>query len=216
VWVRVRGRGRITEVFAVSLGGWTVPLWVYDWSGSILVVISLVPLFHKRRSYWWWSNASLVPYGVLFYETGQWMLLGLQFSYLLFGFHGLYLWYLENRRDQTGQAFAEVRWYAATWVISIGIFVYTVAVTNFAYRWNWVQFAAVSAALVANFATTRKWSWSWPVWILVNAIQSVYFAHLGLWAQFGVQFVLAAMSIYGWRTWRTHDRAHEIDEVAFA
>lgn len=197
-------------MLGLALNGWQVPQWVWDWSGSLLVAISLVPLFSKHRSYWHWSNASLVPYAVLFLDTRQWILLGLQGSYLLFGIHGLYLWHLEHRRDHVGQPFAEVRWYAVTWIISIGIFGYTVAVTDFGDRWNWVQFAAVGSALIANFATTRKWSWSWPVWIAVNAVQAVYFFHLQLWGQFGLQFVLATMSVYGWRAWLGQDR-HAID-----
>lgn len=193
-------------MIGVTIGGWQIPQWMFDWCGSILVVISLVPLFRKHRSYWHWSNASLVPYALLFVQAKQWMLLGLQVSYLLFGLHGLYLWHLEQQRDDHGRQFAESRWYAATWAISIGIFAYTVALTDFGDGWNWVQFLAVASALLANFATTRKWSWSWPVWILVNAVQAVYFFHLDLWGQFTLQFVLAAMSVYGWRVWLDSDR----------
>ena len=73
-----------------------------------------------------------------------------------------------------------------------------------------MQFAAVSLALVANFATTRKWAWSWPVWILVNAVQAVYFWHLGLPAQFGLQFVLASLSVWGWLEWRRQDQQRAV------
>ena len=52
-------------MFGVTIGGWQIPQWMFDWCGSILVVISLVPLFRKHRSYWHWSNASLVPYALL-------------------------------------------------------------------------------------------------------------------------------------------------------
>ena len=72
--------------------------------------------------------------------------------------------------------------------------------------WNWVQFAAVSLSLVANFGTTRRWAWSWPVWVLVNVVQAVYFWHTSYWALFALQFVLAAMSVYGWRVWRQGER----------
>ena len=65
-----------------------------------------------------------------------------------------------------------------------------------------MQFAAVTLALIANFGTTRKWSWSWPVWMVVNAVQAVYFWHTGYWVLFALQFILAGMSLYGWREWR--------------
>ena len=186
----------------MNILGLEIPSWVLDWSGSLCVVVSLMYLFQKRLAYWHWSNASLLPYFLLFVSGAQWMLAGLQVSYLIFGIHGLYLWLLEARRDAGLIRFNEAAWYAVTWVASLAIFLVTVLVTDFSQIWNWVQFAAVSLALIANFGTTRKWAWSWGVWIAVNAVQAVYFFHLELWAQFGLQFILAGMSVYGWLEWR--------------
>ena len=182
-----------------------IPLWWLDLSGSLGVVMSLIYLFQKRLAYWHWSNISLIPYFLLFVAGAQWMLAGLQVSYLIFGIHGLYLWWLEARRDAGLIRFNEAAWYAVTWVASLAIFLVTVLVTDFTQTWNWVQFGAVSLALIANFGTTRKWAWSWGVWIAVNAVQAVYFFHLGLWAQFGLQFILAGMSAYGWLEWRKEE-----------
>ncbi|MFC6801715.1 nicotinamide mononucleotide transporter family protein [Deinococcus caeni] len=140
------------------------------------------------------------------------MLAGLQVTYLLFGIHGLYLWHLEARRARGEIRFNETGWYGVTWAASLAIFAYTVAVTDFSAAWNWVQFAAVTLALVANFGTTRRWAWSWPVWIAVNAVQAVYFWHAEYWVLFALQFVLAAMSVVGWQAWRRDERR----EVAVA
>jgi nicotinamide mononucleotide transporter len=39
----------------VNVLGWDVPTWVLDWSGSVMVVVSLWYLFEKRITYWhWW------------------------------------------------------------------------------------------------------------------------------------------------------------------
>jgi nicotinamide mononucleotide transporter len=183
----------------------SVPQWFWDYSGSVFVVISLVYLFRKQITYWHWSNASNIPLFILFMSQGAWQFAGLQVAYLIFGIHGLYLWFLEQRRDRGEIQFNEPLWYAVTWVASLVIFAYTVWVTDFKNPWNWVQFVAVALSLIANFGTTRKWSWSWPVWILVNAIQSVYFYNFQTWGQFGLQFILAAMSVYGWLEWRKQD-----------
>lgn len=187
----------------MSIGGLGIPIWVLDWSGSLMVVASLWFLWHKRPGYWHWSNASLVPYFALFVSTGQYMLAGLQVSYLIFGVHGLLLWRLERLRRDDGRQFAQGPWYAAGWIISLGIFAYTIGVSEFSSFWTWFQLAIVSASLLANMATTRTWVWSWYLWIAVNAAQAVYFWHLSLYAQFGLQFVLAAMSIEGARRWRS-------------
>lgn len=167
-----------------------------------MVVVSLVYLFRKELAYWHWSNASLIPYFALFLAKRQFMLAGLQASYLIFGLHGLWLWTLEHRRDLDGRGFNELFWYQVGWVLSLCIFAYTIAVTEFVDRWAWLQFVIVSLSLVANWATTRKWVWSWPVWLAVNTLQAVYFARLELVGQFLLQFVLFAMSVQGWRHWR--------------
>ena len=184
----------------------SIPQWVWDYSGAFAVVVSLVYLFRKQLAYWHWSNASLVPLFILFMLQGAWQFAGLQVTYLIFGIHGLYLWFLEHRRDRGEISFNEPLWYAVTWVASLAIFAYTVWVTDFSNPWNWVQFVAVALALVANFGTTRKWAWSWPVWILSNAVNAAYFFNAGIWGQFGLQFVLAGMSVYGWLEWRKQDR----------
>ncbi len=181
--------------------GKAVPNWVFDWTGAVLVVVSLVYLIRKHLWYWHFSNASLLPYFVLFVVTRQYMLAGLQVSYLIFGVHGLYLWHLEQRRDQHGERFNERFWYNLGWVLTLLIFAYTISVTSFGGIWEWLQFAIVSASLIANWATTRKWLWSWYLWISVNLLQIVYFAQFELWALFGLQFILIALSLKGAIEW---------------
>jgi nicotinamide mononucleotide transporter len=171
-----------------------------------MVAVSLWYLFEKRIAYWHWSNASLVPYFALFASTRQFMLAGLQASYLIFGVHGLFLWRLESARDRHGRRFNEIVWYQIGWILSLAIFAYTVKVTDFVDGWAGLEFIIVSLSLVANWATTRKWVWSWPVWLVVNALQAVYFEHWQLWGQFGLQFVLFSMSVWGWIVWHRERR----------
>lgn len=182
------------------------PLWL-DLAGSTCVVISLLFLIRKHIWYWHFSNLSLLPYFLLFVSGGQYMLAGLQISYLLFGLHGLYLWILEQRRDQQDRGFNEGFWYNLGWVMTLAIFVYTVSVTRFEDGWAWLQFAATALSLIANWGTTRRWIWSWYVWLIVNVLQSVLFFHLNYWPLFGLQFILAALSLRGLMVWR-HDRVH--------
>jgi nicotinamide mononucleotide transporter len=190
----------------MNIFGLAIPQWFWDYSGSVVVVISLFYLFKKQIAYWHWSNASLVPLFILFAVQGAWLFAGLQVSYLIFGIHGLYLWFLEHRRDRGEIKFNEPAWYAVTWVVSLLIFGYSVYVTDFSDRWNWVQFFTVALSLVANFGTTRKWTWSWAVWIISNLVNIAYFWHTKTWGQFGLQFILIALSIKGWMDWANDDQ----------
>ena len=193
----------------MSVLGYTIPLWVFDWSGSIMVAMSLFYLWKIRSAYWHWSNASLLPYFLLFLSTHNLMLAGLQVSYLIFGIHGLLLWRLERQRLTDGVRFAQGPWYAAGWLLSLAIFFYTVAVTDFSNGWVWLQFFIVTFSLIANMATTRTWMWSWYLWIAINCLQALYFGHAHLWGQFTLQFFLGAMSVSGLRKWRTVQRFNE-------
>ena len=184
----------------------TIPPAVYDWSGALLVAASLVFLIRKNIWYWHFSNLSLLPYFILFMQSRQFMLAGLQVSYLIFGIHGLYLWILEHRRDRHGKAFDEGFWYNLGWALTLVIFVFTVTQSDFSTRWTWLQFIIVSLSLVANWATTRRWVWSWYVWLSVNVLQAVYFAQQKYWGQFWLQFVLFAMSVQGLIVWRREER----------
>jgi nicotinamide mononucleotide transporter len=198
----------------VNLAGVDIPTWLLDWSGSLLVVVSLVYLFRKSIAYWHFSNASLVPYFALFVTQNKYMLAGLQTSYLVFGVHGLLLWRLEHRRDHEGKGFHEVAWYQAGWIMSLAIFAFAIAVTDFVDGWTWFQMVIVGLSLLANWATTRKWVWCWPVWLSVNAMQAVYFWHYDLTGLFALQFVLFAMSVYGWRVWKSEAASAQPSGIA--
>jgi nicotinamide mononucleotide transporter len=180
-----------------------VPLlsWL-DIGGSLLLLISLVLLIRKHLWYWHFGNLSLVPYFALFAASGQYMLAGLQVSYLIFGLHGLMLWMLENRRDARRVPFNERVWYNAGWTMALGIFAFTVTISDFSDGWTVLQFVSTSIALVANWATTRRWIWSWYAWLCVNALQAVLFFHLELWTQLAMQGILAALSVQGLLTWQ--------------
>lgn len=183
-----------------ALGSVPLLTWL-DLGGSCLLLVSLLFLIRKHPWYWHFGNLSLLPYFVLFVASGQYMLAGLQVSYLVFGLHGLLLWTLENRRDALRIPFNERIWYNLGWSLALAIFGFTAALSDFSDGWTIVQFVATSLALLASWATTRRWIWSWYVWLGVNAVQAALFFHLGLWAQFGMQWILAALSIQGLLTW---------------
>lgn len=171
--------------------------WLWDWSGSVCVLLSLYFLWSKNPAYWHWGNLSLLPYFMLFVTTSQYLLAGLQATYLLFGLHGLALWRLEDRGSARAGLFRVI-----TTPLALLIFLYAAHATDFSDGWAYLQLAIVSASLVANWGTTRRRAWSWLAWLPVNAAQAVYFFHFGLWGLFGLQFLLFAMSVHGYARWR--------------
>jgi nicotinamide mononucleotide transporter len=194
-------------MFGFLVAAWfAVPRWVLDWSGSVLVVISLVYLLKKHGFYWHYSNASLLPYFALFMSQKSYMLASLQVSYLIFGIHGLLLWKLERQREEVGRSFNDRAWYNAGWIMSLAIFALAVGASDLSTSWAKLQFVVVAVSSIANWATTRKWTWSWPLWLVVNSLQAILFWHDRLLGQFLLQFVLFGMSVRGWMLWAADDR----------
>jgi nicotinamide mononucleotide transporter len=182
----------------------TVPQWVWDWSGSLFFLISLVLYWTKRPSAWHWSNASLLPYTILFVVGEMWMLAGLQVIYLMFGGHGWLLWKLQ----EWGNVWAKT-WERLAVPFGVVIFAYTVYVTQFADMWAWLQFAIVSISIAGSVLLVLKKSAAWLVYIPANLIGIVYYAHAGLWALTFVQVCAIVMSVYGYMMWRTQEKFFE-------
>jgi len=197
----------------ISLLGVSFPQWWLDYSSSVVVILSLWYLFSKHPFYWHLSILSTFLYFVFYTFSSQpaYLFAGLQVGYLIFALHGMVLWQLEHKRDTQQRPFNEPFWYNLGWGLTLVIFAYATFATassdGFADLWGYLQFVITALALVANWGTTRKWAWSWGLWILVNALYAVYFFHLAYWGQFVLQFILGGMSAWGWVEWIKQDRA---------
>jgi nicotinamide riboside transporter PnuC len=47
------------------------------------------------------------------------------------------------------------------------------------------------------------------VWVVTNVMSIVYFSHAQIWGQFGLQFILIALSVKGWMDWANDDKQLE-------
>lgn len=177
-----------------------VPSFVYDLVGGIFFIISLVYFWYKDKKAWHWSNATLLPYFLLFIATEMWMLAGLQVIYLLFGAHGWILWKLQ----EIGHNFARV-WEKLAVPFGATIFLYTVYVTEFVDVWAYMQFAIVSIAIVGSVLLVLKMRSAWTVYIVSNLIGLVYYPHGGLWVLTFVQVCAIVMSYVGYKQWKKDD-----------
>jgi nicotinamide mononucleotide transporter len=68
-------------------------------------------------------------------------------------------------------------------------------------RARWLEIVATVFGIVSVWLSTRENIWSWPT-ALVNVLLSVpvYYA-AKLYSDMGLQFVYAALSVYGWYEW---------------
>ena len=178
----------------------SIPMWVYDWTGGIFFMISLWFFFYKLPKAWHWSNASLLPYFLLFVATEMYMLAGLQVIYLLFGGHGWVLWKLQ----QIGSSWAKA-WEKLAIPFGGIVFIYTVYITEFVDAWAWLQFTIVSISIVGSVLLVLKYKEAWLVYIGANILGLVYYPHNGLWALTIVQIGAIVMSVAGYWLWKKQD-----------
>ena len=80
-------------------------------------------------------------------------------GYLVFGVHGLLLWRLNDRREGAGRGSTNWPSTATGWVLTLAIFAYTVALTEFVDDWTGLQFMIVSLSLSPTGRRREKWTW---------------------------------------------------------
>ncbi len=175
----------------------SIPMWVLDWAGSIPFLISLFFFWFKRESSWHWSNASLLPYFLLFITTEAYMLAGLQVIYLLFGIHAFILWYGENRAKEWAPKIRYI-----TVPFGIIVFAYSVYITEFVGVWEVLQFLITATAIIGSVLLTLRYASAWTVYICSNVFGVIYFTHMELWGLTIVQVLAALISIQGYRLWK--------------
>lgn len=178
----------------------SVPSWVYDWTGGTIFMVSLYYFFYKSPRAWHWSNATLVPYFLLFIATGMWMLAGLQVIYLMFGIHGWILWRLQEKNNRWAPA-----WERLAVPFGVVIFVYSISITQFEAVMIWLQFAITALSILGSVLLVLKYPSSWLVYIAANVVGLIYYPSNGLWALTIVQVGAIIMSVQGYRIWKKED-----------
>lgn len=181
-----------------------VPSYIYDIVGGVFFLISLLFYYHKLPSAWHWSNASLVPYFLVFVMLELYMLAGLQVIYLGFGLHGWVLWKLQDANNRWAPA-----WEKLAVPFGLSIFAYTIYITTFTDAWAWLQFTIVALSILGSVLLVLKKSSAWLVYIVANVLGMIYYPHEGLWVLTTVQVFAALMSIHGYRLWKREERFYD-------
>lgn len=66
---------------------------------------------------------------------------------------------------------------------------------------NWLELAAAAVGAWSVWLSTREHLWAWPTAIVNVLLYVVVFREAKLYADMGLQFVYAGISVYGWYHW---------------
>ena len=169
-----------------------------DLIGSSLSLAALLFLTTKNLYYWIVSIICIIPNLIIFFLTHNYILIGLQLSYLVFDVHGWCLWKLEA----SNKYFNKLFWYNIGWIMVSVIFIYSIYITDFTVKLAYLQVFITALALIGNYASTRKYLWSWLIWIGVDIIRIGLFNHIGLVFQSYLQLIKIGICIKGYYNWQ--------------
>lgn len=66
---------------------------------------------------------------------------------------------------------------------------------------GWIEFVAALFGVVSVYLSTRENIWSWPTAIVNVLVYALVFYRARLYADMGLQFIYAGISVYGWYHW---------------
>ena len=80
----------------------------------------------------------------------------------------------------------------------------------------WLDAFTTAGSVLAQVLTARKYREAWLGWIAINGLSVLLFAQQGLWPTALLYAVFAALSVAGWRTWRSSPQAAAAPSMATA
>jgi nicotinamide mononucleotide transporter len=180
------------------------------WFEIVAVVIALVMVvFNIREIHWAWPLAliSSVMYFALFWRSRLYGESALQLCFATLAGWGWLQWLRGRRPDGSALKVARLSPRGAAYAVAIsallwlGIGRFLASFTDTDVPW-WDAFPT-AVSLVGQFLLGRKYIENWLAWLAVNAVSVALFAHKGLWLTMGLYSVFIALSVVGWRTWKS-------------
>jgi nicotinamide riboside transporter PnuC len=167
-----------------------------DWTAALISVIAVYCLIRKSAWYWALGLVTNSLQGILYFGAGLLMAGGLQIAYLLFSVYALFRWLAESRHGKLSAA-----WQDVGTLISVGILLSYAMNSRFDSPYAFLEFAAVSLFITANWMAANKWRANWLVWIVANGLFATVLWHKQIYGLFCAQFVFIVMCVWGYRQW---------------
>lgn len=177
-------------------------------AAAVAIALAMVAC-NIREIHWGWPLAivSSAMYFFIFRDARLYGEAWLQVFFAVVAFWGWFQWLRGRRGDGSALRVARlttrgvglcagafaVSWVALAWVLDRH--------TDTDVPW-WDAFPT-AGSLVGQFLLGRKFIENWIVWVGVNVVSVALFAYKGLWLTVGLYVVFIALSVVGWRTWKT-------------
>src|SRR5512133_2268282 len=180
------------------------------WLEIVAVVISLaMVVYNIREIHWGWPLAivSSLMYFALFWRSKLYGDASLQIFFAVVAFWGWAQWLRGHRADGSALHVARLTRRGVALTVAACALLWP-ATGWFLKRYTdtdvpWWDAFPTAASLVGQFLLGRKFIENWAVWIVVNVVSVGLFAYKQLWLTVALYLVFIALSVVGWREWKS-------------
>ncbi len=165
----------------------------------------------QKRSMWVMLFITSICYGIVYYITGLYAMMALQFYYIYMAISTFIVWGRNSRAEEkanqsnTGIEIRKLNPRVA--LTSIGVSAVAFVALGFIFGLTdnprpWIDSAAAVLSMLATYWLSKKYIEQWYVWIVCNAISIWLYISQGMWPTMILFVAYTIMSITGIFLWR--------------
>lgn len=167
-------------------------------------------LFSVKQNIWLWPLGIITSsiYIYVFYKSGFYADMGLQYYYLVISFYGWYNWIYGKKKisktDKLPVTATSNTLKLYLLIITCLIFVViSYVLVNFTDSEipYWDAFTT-SASITATWMLARKYIGHWIIWIIVDAVSAGLYLYKSLYPTVVLFVVYTTMAVWGYKVWK--------------
>lgn len=165
----------------------------------------------QKRSMWVMLFITSICYGIVYFITGLYAMMALQFYYIYMAISTFIIWGRSSRTgvksDQNDSGIQVRKLNPRVALASIGVSALAFIALGFIFGLTdnprpWVDSAAAVLSMLATYWLSKKYIEQWYVWLVCNAISIWLYISQGMWPTMILYIAYTLMSIIGLILWK--------------
>ena len=197
----------LQPLFATAFTLWASPVTWLELVAFVLALGTVAMNIRVNPIGWPLAILSSLLYFGLFWESRLYGDASLQIFFAVVAVWGWWQW-LRGTQDDGNPLEVRALGGRGRWIALVLLALAWPATGLFLKTWTdtdvpWWDSFPTAASVLGQWLLGRKYIENWPTWIVVNIVSVTLFAYKGLWLTVLLYAVFIAMSLVGWRAWRT-------------
>ncbi len=179
-----------------------------EWFAAIAGLVSVIALIKFKRWGWWVQIVSSIAYAKVFADSKLFGLAALQFFFVITAIWGWWQW---HRQTQTSEHAYPIQWrkhfmmVVPIWGLgTFGLAWFLQIIANSTEPW--IDGFATTGSLIAQTLMAKRFTLTWPCWLIVNVVSCALFISNALWPTAVLYAIFALLALSGWQQWHTQNK----------